>query len=548
MATNPEMLSLAERIKSDPKLKAEFDAKYAVPLAWHAGDLTYKLDPNQLAMFDLIHEKWATKPVSETTALALPLTDEERLKNIPASWFYLLCARGFGKSVLFCVIATMTALKKPKRQIIYAAPTKDEAAKIGSIIMDTFILNDVPAELKPDYDPHKKVMTFQNGSVIEFRACNGGHADELRGPGAHLFILDELGTIDQPLYIVRSIADPMIERWDGRLLMATTPAVTPSHESTRLYLQMQADGLAVKYTLLQNTRRSWVEKAKALRGAGESDIDIPEILAGRRRPKTTDARREYFCEFVTDAGRAVLPHWQDLESERLWSGKRPAFFHGHSATDPGIINKTAILYGHYDFERGVFVIERERFLRGINANHVGVHDAMVADETALWGPRRFAGGRDQPAKRVMDPDARLGMDLANDFGMRFISADKKDSKEGFRWLDSLVVLGQLEVAPECVELRRQMRDAIWNMKATDLDEEEDGGHWDGLAALKYFCRSFNTKVSPFPKDYRVTPRHDDIILDVQPEKKASLLPDSPLGRRIEAKAVRPFGVSPFRRR
>ncbi len=540
---NPEMERLAQDILRDPKKRAEAEAAL-VHMAWSIGDLSYKLDPTQKRIKDDIERKWA---VPITPAVSREVSEEDLLKSIPPTWFFLLCARGFGKSVLFCTMGVECALKHKDRQIIYAAPTKDEAAKIGSIIMKMFVLNDAPEEFRPDYDEHKKVLKFKNGSVLEFKGVNNDHADNLRGPGAHLAIMDECGTMDRLLYITQSIIDPMLERWDGRMLLATTPAETPDHESTDLYRSMHEDGLAVKYTILQNERRTWMQKAKALRGGagkmGERAEDIPKILAGQMRPKTTDVLREYFCEFVVDAHRAVLPEWLEYEKDLLVSVngtdptqrpvKRPEYFDAYEALDPGIVNKSALLFGYYDFERGVIVVQTEKFLRGADANFNGIADAVEANELTLYGPEKWAGGRRQPTRRVIDPDTRLEMDLRTERQISFEHAQKHDSDGGIRLIRTLITGKQLEIDASCKILLGQMQMAIWNKNATDFATEKDGGHYDGLAALKYLVRAVDRNKNPFPEGHRVPQRGADTWR--RPEKQnLGVLPSTPWGRKVAA--------------
>ena len=281
-------------------------------IAWTTGDLGYKLDPVQLDIAAKIDAAWAPRK------LPAGATEEERLKAIPPAWYYLLLARGFGKSVLCCVRALMKGRRQKDARIYYAAPEKKDALDIVRDTVELKLLADCPKELRPVWSPSESLYNFPGtGAVWRIKGVNSESADTLRGPGAHLFVLDEMGGMDHAEYVVRSVVDPMITRdgWHGNLLVATTPAKEAGHGSQEIFRECVNAGVASKHTLLENNSLSWEDKARAMRSCGEKDADIPAILAGKMLPRTTTARREYFCMFVVDGASAVHPDWPDLEPE-----------------------------------------------------------------------------------------------------------------------------------------------------------------------------------------------------------------------------------------
>lgn len=214
---------------------------------------------------------------------------------------------------------------------------------------------------------------------------------------------------------------------------------------------------------------------------------------------------------------------------------RPDFFDAYVALDPGVVNRTAILFAYVDFMRDVLVVEGERFLRGPDADTSGIADAIHAMERTLWGePNARKGTQDgrQPYKRVSDTDARLIMDLRNDHGLSFSPADKKGGPTtGVRIIRTMIKAKRLEVDASCRVLLAQMDTAIWNSRATDFAAEADKGHYDGIASLGYLVRAVNMTRNPFPASYRVPTRSADTRYR-PPPTDTGLLPRTALGRRM----------------
>lgn len=451
----------------DPEVARAMLKKVVAPL-WQRGNLRYKLDDTQRKIKEAFSFKQERK-------------------------FFLLCSRRLGKSYTLVVEAFEAALKKPHARILYLAPTGKDAADIVTDIVDGHLLPDCPEALRPDYDRQQKVYSFRNGSTIRFRGVNGEHAENLRGGAADLVILDECGTMDDLSYVVSSVVMPMTLTTGGRILLATTPPRTPGHDSVAIYEELAGKGATIKFTLLDNPRVPAEVKAEFLREAGEVDTEIPQILSGAMKPRTTTALREYWCEIVTDASSAVLPEFTDeAEKQIVKTVDRPAYFDGYVAMDPGFQDRTAILYGYWDFRRAKLVIEDESLLH--RASTLDIADELKRRERELWGER-------DPYIRVSDVDLRLVADLWERHRIQFVTAEKQDSLGAINLVRNMVQARELEISPKCVHLIRQMHNAVWNNKATDFARaggKSPDGHFDLVAALKYLCRSINRHKNPFP--------------------------------------------------
>jgi hypothetical protein len=333
------------------------------------------------------------------------------------------------------------------------------------------------------------------------KGVNKEAADKIRGGGTHLIIVDEAAQMDNLSYVIRSILLPMTMTTGGRILIATTPGISPGHESTGIYEELATEKATSHYTILDNPRVSIAVKAEFLKEAGEKKEDIYDILIGVKKPKTTTARREYFCEFVTDAENAVLPEWDDERSAALsvvWP--TPQFFRSYVAMDPGMRDRTGVLFGYYDFIKAVVVIEDELVLSGPSTATIAKE--VKAKESLLWTAREHEP-RLAPL-RVLDGELRLAMDLKELHGLSFQLAEKSESLNAINLVRTLIQSNQIVVNPRCVNLIRQMKNAIWNRQATDFDRASDksmDGHYDLVAALKYFCRTVNRHDNPYPPGY-----------------------------------------------
>jgi hypothetical protein len=479
-------------------------AKRAATALWSRGNLTYKLDETQRKI-----------------KASLSSTKERK--------FFLLCSRRLGKSFTLVLEAFETALKKPLSRILYLAPTGKDAADIVTDIVDGHLLPDCPSSLRPGYDKQQKFYTFNNGSTIRFRGVNGEHAESLRGGAADLVILDECGTMDDLAYVVSSVVMPMTLTTGGRILLATTPSRSPGHDSVSIYEDLAGRNATVKFTILDNPRVPPEVKAEFLVEAGEPRDLVDDIVAGRKAPTTTTALREYFCEFVTDAASAVLPEFTaEAEREVVKSTQRPPFFDAYVAMDPGFQDRTAILYGYWDFRRAKLVIEDESLMHRPSTSDIAAE--IARKERAAWANQ-------EPYARVSDVDPRLIADLWQLHRIQFRASEKQDSLGAINLVRNMIQAREIEISPRCVHLIRQMKNAIWNNKATDFaraGSKSPDGHFDLVAALKYLCRGVNRHHNPYPEGYGAVTTQSTWTSPRSEGSKVGLglMADTPFSRRL----------------
>lgn len=467
---------------------------------WRRGELKYKLDATQRKI-------WA----------AIEKGDRK---------FCLLCSRRLGKSYTLVVYCVSQALKRKNLRVSYAAPFARDASEIANDLMSE-ILEDCPPEIRPEYRVATKEYHFPTtGSVIRFAGLNAEHANQLRGRKADVFVIDELALVDDVKHVISDIALPMTMTTDGRLLFATTPARSPSHESTNLIKKMDTDGQVISFTILDNVRVSEAKKGEYLIEAGEDPIRVPDILAGLAQPESTTALREYFCQFVTDAETAVVPEFTATAQKEIVLSDylRPPYYDAYIALDPGFTDKSGGLFGYWDFVQKKLVIEDEFLLA--RASTYEIAEAVKEKELALWGGK--------PALlRLCDPDPRLVEDLRLEHGLIFNQASRADALGGIDLVRNMVRRRELVISPNCVALIRQLRNAVWNKKASDFERTAEEGHFDLIAALRIICRGIIRAKNPFPSWYGAPGYNTHGYAG--PPKRQSVFSTTPLGKKLAKK-------------
>lgn len=490
---------------------------------WARGDLKYLFHETQLK----IHEALLTS---------------KRRK------FFLLCSRRLGKTFMLLALCFSEALKKPRSRIVFLAPTGKHASQIAT---DTALqlLQDCPDEFKPEYRSQAKEFWFKNGSIIRLQGVNGEHAADLRGGASDLVVLDECGQMDNLQHVSSDVVMPMTMTTNGRILFATTPPTTSGHDSAAIYEDLAKDGCAVKFTILDAPHVTNEIKREYLIEAGELEAEVDDILAKKTDPKTTTALREYFCEFVTDASKAVVPEFTlQAQREIVREYPRADYFDAYTALDPGFEDRTGILFAWYDFINARIIIEDEALLH--RATTLDIAQVIKEKETALWGEWK------EP-RRVCDVDLRLAADLRTMHDLSFTTARKEDSLGAVNLLRTDVKQRRLVINPRCVHTIRQLKDAIWNNKATDFaraGERSIDGHYDLLAALKYLTRFIDRHRDPYPEgSYRpggrfgpptnswISPKsasraaRTSELFGYSREKTPSQYPNTPVGRKLAAR-------------
>ncbi len=491
--------------------------------AWSAGILRWKI-------------------VNDATQLAL----YERIKSCPGKAFITEGARKLGKSFLHGVIALETALQNPGKQVNWVTATQKACRGTLLFILEE-ISTDAPTDCKGRYDHENGRWLLPNGAYIQLvGAETKKDCEKARGPSSILTIFDEAGFIDLLEYMLDSVLKPQMRRirrlvgsFVGLVLSVSTTPYTPSHYFCRLADLADSRGAYQQLTVFD----SGFETAEQIEDfiaseAAEKGLSVEAFKA------TSTFRREYLSIRVIDEDAVVFSEFHDAELRKriVIPHARPPGFERYvqkrTAIDLGMRDKTALLFGYVDFLAGKFIIEGEALLEKPNTKTIAlviafmegeeiydaatkemrpINDAERAElhaltvsgkavlhplEGNLWaGADKF-----KTSRAVDDPQGRVVLDLWDLQKVRTDKAVKHDREASIGIVRAAMPAERLLINPRCIELVRQLKEAMRSKSKKDFahedpNNERGGGHYDLCAALMYFVRGLSLTHNPYPPDF-----------------------------------------------
>jgi hypothetical protein len=427
---------------------------------WRRGVLRWKLHRTQAEIYDVI-------------------------KACHRKRFVLNCSRRLGKSFLLAVMAVETALASPGAQVRYAAPT---GVSLREFILPIFqkIFSDCPKRLAPVYSSQDHKFLFPNGSGIKLAGTDNGHAEDLRGPAADLCIVDEAAFVGCSLdYLVSDILQPqLLYSRHGKIVIASTPPKSPSHEFATYAAKAIVDGNYLKKTIWDNPL---LPRSRVIEFAEEAGC---EVSNGEITKQSTTWRREYMAEFVTDEESAVVPEFTDEKANKLVAESPfPRHAHRYVIIDTGFIDLTAAVFCYHDFLRGKIVFQDELSFERPTSELIA--KACRAKETELWGDRA-------PHARWGDGDLIVLQDLSSLHGYSITPVCKDNLEAQVNQLRLDVSQDRIEIDPRCKNLRAHLQFAIWDKRRRAFARSPGLGHFDFVAAAIYAVRHINRQINPYP--------------------------------------------------
>ncbi len=448
---------------------------------WRLGEISWKLDPEQLAIY-------------------------EQIRGTLGKLFVVEGARKIGKSFVHGLICLETAQKNPGKQINWAGSTADAVTKILKPILEE-LSADAPADVKGSFHAETGQWRLPNKAFIQiFGAVNRAACERGRGPSAILNVLDESGFIDWLEYLCDSILSPQLRRvkrsvgtFVGMTLLVSTSPYTPSHHFCTIADSAAADGAYVNKTIYDSGFETREEiEAYIASEAKKKNMGVDQFKS------TSTFKREYLSQRVVDESVVVIPEAHAALPFIVGAHERPLGFdeyiYKRVSTDLGIIDKTACLFGYADFSAGVLVIESELVLEKPNTK--GLASAVRAEEQRLWC-NGLDWAESRRLSRVMDdPQGREVMNLQELEKLRFECATKHDRDASINLVRTLVQTHRLKIHPSCTNLIRELLGAERTKDGSDFKRDKFG-HQDCLAALLYWCRDFNHRLvhNPYPSDF-----------------------------------------------
>jgi hypothetical protein len=426
--------------------------KLAIYEKWHRGDLRYLLHSGQKIIDTKLNES----------------------KN---QLFVCNVSRQFGKSFYAVTKIIEHCLRNKKSRIKYATAYQSDLVEF---ILPTFdvVLTDCPNSLKPKYKVQGSKWVFNNGSEIKLVGLDKS-PNSLRGNTIDMIVIDEAGFVDNLHYVYTSIIVPAtLHRPNCKILFISTPPSTPAHPFVDFCQKAETEGAYVKLDIYQNPRIS------------QSDIDrMAKELGGY---ESTSFRRECMCEFITDSDLSIIPEWKDEFVQDIQRDDYFQYYHRYVGLDLGVKDKTAAIYGYYDFRRASLIVEDEFEMSGPQMNTEILANTIKTKEKELWGDFDVF-------RRISDNNWPIMMlDFSHLHNLTFIATDKDNLEAMINEVRIMVQNGQIIVKPKCQKLIGCLKYGVWDLKKKQFARSNAYGHFDHLAALVYLVRNLAKHANPIP--------------------------------------------------
>lgn len=432
---------------------------------WRRGDPSFLLDETQQKAWDLYH---STK--NRITVLEI--------------------ARQTGKTFFLAVLSLSIGTKSPGKRSNYIARTSKQAAVVVVPTMLALIAQ-MPADIRPEWRPGAGIFQFPNGHELHLLGADDQPScDRARGTTVVFTAVDEaafIGTGDDDLlhYLVTSILIPQTRRTKGRIILSSTPPLSPGHSFCKF-----ADGAANRGAYLHADfwspgLQTVEEKNDYVREVAEAmDLTVDQLKA------TTFWQREFLALRVLDEALAVVFEFPKVKKDICVPHERPRFFDIYGSLDPGMSDFSGVLFAYWDFNERKLIIEHELLLVRANTATIATEIKKVLDENYKdMRPHSFV---------VDDPHGRLVADLMNDHKLNTWPAKKDDREAAISKMRVWIAGKKVLIHPRCKNLIRQLSNAIRKKPGGDMVRTAQDAHFDLVAALWYLIRSVNENKNPWP--------------------------------------------------
>lgn len=451
--------------------------------AWYRGYLRYKLRDHQKKVYD-------------------------QIKSLRGGSFYFNKARRIGGSYLLCVLAIEACLAKEGAQVKYAAPTSKMVRKIITPNIKK-ILKDCPKEMRPTWDRIEGEWKFpHNDSTLAVAGCDNQQYENLRGTESDFICLDEVGFIDELEYIINDVLKPQTKDTKGLIVLTSTPARSPAHESAKICTAHKEVGLYAHLTVWDDNHYSRAQhEAYFVQMAESMNMTLDEFYA------STTFRREYLGEFVADEERSVIPEWNLALEKHITKldFAVPEYRDRYVSLDIGWRDGMGVLFGYWNYKRAILVIEDELLLFKKTAKEVS--EAIRTKEIELWG-------KEQPFLRISDNNLQTIADI-NAHGLTFIPTRKDDKELQVNNLREWIRGYKVFIHPRCRRLIAQLGSTIWNKQRTSYERNREG-HGDLLDSLVYLVRNVRRDRNPYPGNYGIPTGFDWIVPETSSTSSSKL--------------------------
>lgn len=384
----------------------------------------------------------------------------------------LRISRRWGKSTLALVYAFMVCLRKPRAQVLVAAPNMKQASNITAPLVRDLVEQapEVPAGVTPIVRQLKSSLRweFYNGSQLILGGLDTA-SESFRGVRADLVIVEEGGATQAEnfLYATRNVLMPVLLSTGGKMLHVFTPAPVPDHP---LHSAVEPKAF-INGSLFVRDIYSCPLYTK------EQVEEMCEAIGGRN---SLAWEREFLVKDRRDDNKVCVPEF--TEELHVRKCELPKYTVTWIAADIGGVRDLSAFHSYaYNPETNQVMVMAEHTLQA-NPTHAQMAEAIEKVRRAI------APHKEQVL--VVDAPGPTRSELAQTYGEAVIFPSKpRDSfHSGIVSVREALVQGRLIVDPSCKLLITTLRSAMFNANRTDYLWTDLIGHADHLAALIYGLR------------------------------------------------------------
>lgn len=446
---------------------AKIQAKKAdvVNTLWQRGSLSWLLYKHQLPIYYKIRE--------------VLKSDDPNLNS-----YVIDCARQFGKSFIMFLIAVENCLQIPNSTVVYVGPLKSQVNEIINGNTFNVIFGTCPQDLTPKYDG--TTLQFKNGSRIRLAGTDNKNYSNLRGGAAHLVLLDEAGFMNDLEIGVLPTVEPMTKTTGGKVIFASTPPDTLDHDYIQILRDHEENNLISTYTIWDDTSLT--------------EQQLQKIINQCRGKETTKFKREYECQRIIETSVQVIPELTEFLAKKLTIDTKYKednlfqYWKKYVVIDTGIRDKTAAIFGHYNFHTKKVVMESMLDLQGSEYNTSRLAEMIKVRVSDLW-----PNIREDQIRYIADNNNLIVInDLNIIYKIPFIPTTKGRLDEMVQKVRDWIYDERILFAPDAMEILNCSRFAIWAKSRSEFSRSAKYGHYDALAALVYLIRNVEEYHNPIP--------------------------------------------------
>ncbi len=415
------------------------------------------------------HELWRRGQLSYKLHAAQKEIYEKMNSSSDFSTIFL-CARRWGKSFIATIVAIETAILNPSCKVLIVAPTKSSAYDIYTPLMET-IRKDSPQGFVKQAKSACKWLVGQ--SEIVFSGFDT-IADDLRGRGTILIILDEAGftLADSFTYVTKSVLLPMnqktIGKKRGRIIYVSTPAPHPDHPFNIMWESAEEAGKLHRYTIYDNPILT--------------PEDIEEIIQEQGGITSIGFLREYMCQNVRDVGTMIIPMFNKACIMDSKSGIDIVGDSWISCDLGGMRDKTVAMVLGRRVNDGKIVIYSETV-------HEHNTDTKTIGDSILELQQKYSVA---PHNLWVDASGQTQVDLYKLCGLTPVLPPKPDKDGAIAALNSAFYNGQIFVSSDCQFTIDSFMNCTFNKTRTDFLRTVKYGHADAVMTAVYGFRVAET--------------------------------------------------------